>query len=55
MYDQGVKYAFTAELRDTGRFGFALPAKYIIASGQEISNAMFALYNFIANQEKLRR
>ncbi|XP_047612284.1 carboxypeptidase B2 [Phacochoerus africanus] len=29
IYDLGIKYSFTIELRDTGRFGFLLPARYI--------------------------
>jgi 2-hydroxychromene-2-carboxylate isomerase len=28
-------YVFTAELRDTGRYGFVLPANQILPSGQE--------------------
>jgi Zinc carboxypeptidase len=51
MYDLGVKYSFTAELRDDGYFGFVLPAKYIVTSGQEMTRAMIALYSFIINTE----
>ncbi len=29
------QYSFTAELRDTGRFGFVLPANQILPSGVE--------------------
>uniref|UniRef100_A0A8D0XT06 Carboxypeptidase B2 n=1 Tax=Sus scrofa TaxID=9823 RepID=A0A8D0XT06_PIG len=29
IYDLGIKYSFTIELRDTGRFGFLLPARFI--------------------------
>ncbi|XP_008060336.1 carboxypeptidase B2, partial [Carlito syrichta] len=29
IYDLGIKYSFTIELRDTGQFGFLLPARYI--------------------------
>lgn len=47
IYDIGVKYSFTAELRDTGRYGFVLPAAQILDSGKEMSAAMFALYKFI--------
>lgn len=28
-YDQGIKYSFTFELRDTGRYGFLLPQHLI--------------------------
>ncbi|GCB74245.1 carboxypeptidase A1-like [Scyliorhinus torazame] len=34
-YDQGIKYAFCFELRDTGRYGFILPANQIIATAEE--------------------
>ncbi|ELW48044.1 Carboxypeptidase A4 [Tupaia chinensis] len=34
-YDNGIKYAFTFELRDTGHFGFLLPAKQIIPTAEE--------------------
>ncbi|XP_054149650.1 carboxypeptidase A1-like [Melozone crissalis] len=34
-YNQGIKYSFTFELRDTGRYGFLLPAKQIIPTAQE--------------------
>lgn len=30
-----IKYAYTIELRDKGRFGFNLPAAQIISTGQE--------------------
>uniref|UniRef100_A0A8C4MFG1 Carboxypeptidase B2 n=1 Tax=Equus asinus TaxID=9793 RepID=A0A8C4MFG1_EQUAS len=29
IHDLGIKYSFTIELRDTGRYGFLLPARYI--------------------------
>ncbi|XP_016042796.1 carboxypeptidase B2 isoform X2 [Erinaceus europaeus] len=29
IYDFGIKYSFTIELRDTGRYGFLLPERYI--------------------------
>ncbi|XP_043319656.1 carboxypeptidase A4-like isoform X1 [Cervus canadensis] len=34
-YDNGIKYAFSFELRDTGDYGFALPASQIIPTAQE--------------------
>ncbi|NXH09549.1 CBPA1 Carboxypeptidase, partial [Bucco capensis] len=34
-YDHGVKYAFTFELRDTGRYGFLLPSTQIIPTATE--------------------
>jgi hypothetical protein len=30
-----IKYSYTVELRDSGRYGFILPAKYIDITGQE--------------------
>ncbi|NWT08497.1 CBPA1 Carboxypeptidase, partial [Vireo altiloquus] len=34
-YNQGIKYSFTFELRDTGRYGFLLPAKQILPTAEE--------------------
>ncbi|XP_043824083.1 carboxypeptidase A4-like isoform X1 [Dromiciops gliroides] len=34
-YENGIKYAFTFELRDTGRYGFLLPANQILPTAQE--------------------
>ncbi|XP_017694725.1 PREDICTED: carboxypeptidase A1-like [Lepidothrix coronata] len=34
-YDQGVKYSFTLELRDTGRHGFLLPSSQILPTATE--------------------
>lgn len=31
----GVKYVYTVELRDRGRFGFILPAKQIVGTALE--------------------
>ena len=30
-----IKYAYTIELRDTGKHGFVLPAQYIVATAKE--------------------
>ena len=32
----GTRFAFTTELRDTGRYGFVLPPDQIIPSGEEM-------------------
>lgn len=34
-YDNGVKYSFTFELRDMGRYGFLLPSTQIIPTATE--------------------
>ncbi|XP_027764412.1 carboxypeptidase A2-like [Empidonax traillii] len=34
-YDQGIKYSFAFELRDTGRYGFLLPANQIVPAATE--------------------
>ncbi|KAK1335141.1 hypothetical protein QTO34_004721 [Cnephaeus nilssonii] len=34
-YDSGIKYSFAFELRDTGRYGFLLPAKQILPTAEE--------------------
>eukprot|EP00842_Homolaphlyctis_polyrhiza_P003939 jgi/Hompol1/4546/HPOL_000102-RA len=47
FYDNGIKYSYTAELRDTGSAGFILPASQIVPSGQEMLQAMVALWLYI--------
>ncbi|XP_075883324.1 carboxypeptidase A5 [Nelusetta ayraudi] len=42
-YDQGIKYSYTFELRDTGRYGFALPANQIVPTAQETWLALMVL------------
>ncbi|XP_018421811.1 PREDICTED: carboxypeptidase A1-like isoform X2 [Nanorana parkeri] len=34
-YNRGIKHSYSFELRDTGRYGFALPANQIIPTAQE--------------------
>ncbi|XP_014164931.1 carboxypeptidase A2 isoform X2 [Geospiza fortis] len=34
-YDNGIKYSFAFELRDTGRYGFQLPANQILPAAKE--------------------
>uniref|UniRef100_F7E9F3 Carboxypeptidase A1 n=1 Tax=Monodelphis domestica TaxID=13616 RepID=F7E9F3_MONDO len=34
-YNSGIKYSYTFELRDTGLYGFLLPAKQIVPTAQE--------------------
>ncbi|XP_013865725.1 carboxypeptidase A5 [Austrofundulus limnaeus] len=42
-YNQGVKYSYTFELRDTGLYGFLLPANQIIPTAQETWLALMAI------------
>ncbi|CAJ1056102.1 carboxypeptidase A1-like isoform X1 [Xyrichtys novacula] len=44
-YDQGIKYSYTFELRDTGRYGFLLPAKQIVPTATETWLALMAIMN----------
>ncbi|KAF2896191.1 hypothetical protein ILUMI_09987, partial [Ignelater luminosus] len=39
----GMKYAYTIELRDSGRYGFVLPASYIIPTATEALAALKAI------------
>ncbi|XP_068759283.1 carboxypeptidase B-like [Montipora capricornis] len=39
----GVKYSFSVELRDTGRYGFLLPPEQIIPTGEETFEGLKAL------------
>ncbi|XP_040894202.1 carboxypeptidase A5 [Toxotes jaculatrix] len=42
-YNQGIKYSYTFELRDTGRYGFLLPANQIIPTAKETWLALMAI------------
>ncbi|XP_028650716.1 carboxypeptidase A1-like [Erpetoichthys calabaricus] len=42
-YDNGIKYSFTFELRDTGHYGFLLPAEQIIPTAEETWLALMKL------------
>ncbi|XP_034056433.1 carboxypeptidase A5 [Gymnodraco acuticeps] len=44
-YNQGIKYSFTFELRDTGRYGFILPTNQIIPTATETWQALMAIMN----------
>lgn len=39
------RYSFTTELRDTGYYGFELPASQIIESGEELFAGMKVVFN----------
>ncbi|KAM8861207.1 carboxypeptidase A1-like [Synchiropus picturatus] len=42
-YNQGIKYSYTFELRDTGRYGFILPANQILPTAKETWAALMAI------------
>lgn len=42
-YNQGIKYSYTFELRDTGHFGFLLPANQIVPTANETWLAVKAI------------
>ncbi|XP_040205027.1 carboxypeptidase B-like [Rana temporaria] len=48
-YDAGVKYSYTFELRDTGRYGFALPENQIKPTCEETLLAVKYIANHILN------
>ncbi|KAB5571633.1 hypothetical protein PHYPO_G00227300 [Pangasianodon hypophthalmus] len=48
-YNQGIKYSFTFELRDTGRYGFILPASQILPTAQETWLALMAIMKHANN------
>uniref|UniRef100_A0A8D2DUN0 Carboxypeptidase A1 n=1 Tax=Sciurus vulgaris TaxID=55149 RepID=A0A8D2DUN0_SCIVU len=48
-YSQGIKYSFTFELRDTGRYGFLLPASEIIPTAQETWLALLTIMEYTLN------
>ncbi|KIM38505.1 hypothetical protein M413DRAFT_447732 [Hebeloma cylindrosporum] len=53
MYSrEAIKYSYVAHLRDTGTYGFALPAKWIRPTGEETSGLIDYLARFIAKQAK---
>lgn len=45
----GIKYSYTIELRDTGRYGFALPAEYIVPTAKEAREFVLAVSRAVAN------
>ncbi|ELT88949.1 hypothetical protein CAPTEDRAFT_180996 [Capitella teleta] len=49
----GVKYAYTVELRDTGRHGFILPASEIQQTGREMLQAVRVLALIVLREQRL--
>uniref|UniRef100_A0A672M0F3 Carboxypeptidase A1 n=2 Tax=Sinocyclocheilus grahami TaxID=75366 RepID=A0A672M0F3_SINGR len=48
-YNQGIKYSYTFELRDTGRYGFLLPANQIVPTAEETWLALMAIMEHTRN------
>ncbi|KAG1939183.1 carboxypeptidase A5 [Pimephales promelas] len=48
-YDQGIKYSYTFELRDTGRYGFILPANQIVPTAEETWLALMVIMEHTKN------
>ncbi|XP_060100450.1 carboxypeptidase A1-like [Heteronotia binoei] len=46
-YENGVKYSYTFELRDTGRYGFVLPADQIIPTAEETWVALLKILEHV--------
>ncbi|KAI8910222.1 hypothetical protein EDD86DRAFT_225637 [Gorgonomyces haynaldii] len=47
-----VSYPYAVELRDTGKYGFLLPPKYIIPSGEETYQGVLGLLEGILKEEQ---
>lgn len=50
-YDEGIQYSFTFELRDKGRYGFALPESQIKATCEETTIAVKYIAERILNYQ----
>ncbi|XP_077344376.1 carboxypeptidase B-like [Lithobates pipiens] len=48
-YDTGIKYSFTFELRDTGKYGFILPESEIVETCEETMLAVKYIANHVLN------
>lgn len=45
----GIKYSYTVELRDSGRYGFVLPSRFILITAKEARAFVFAVARAVAN------
>lgn len=48
----GVKYSYTIELRDKGRYGFVLPARYIQPAAREVCEFIWPVARAVFNLKK---
>jgi extracellular matrix protein 14 len=48
----GIKYSYAAHLRDTGTYGFSLPAEWIRPVGEETAKMIEYLAHFISKNQK---
>ncbi|XP_043569938.1 carboxypeptidase A1-like [Chiloscyllium plagiosum] len=48
-YDQGIKYSFAFELRDTGRYGFLLPSSQILPTAEETWLAIKTIMSYVSD------
>lgn len=46
-YDNGIKYSYTFELRDTGKYGFLLPAEQILPTAEETWLALMTIMEHV--------
>jgi hypothetical protein len=50
-----IKYSYTFELRDTGNYGFVLPPKFIIPTGEETYDAIQEISQGIGEEYELKK
>lgn len=48
----GIKYTYTIELRDEGRYGFVLPASFIQSTAQEAQAFVFTVAQAVAELKR---
>ncbi|NXE69800.1 CBPA2 Carboxypeptidase, partial [Calcarius ornatus] len=49
-YDNGIKYSYAFELRDTGRYGFLLPANQIVPAAKETWLGLMKIMEHVKNK-----